>query len=56
MNAVLGSAVKIDNFFPMNAGVARDLFEIERELGLITNRNFDQRFLGLIGAILFDAR
>src|SRR5207248_5237047 len=43
MNAVLGSAMKIDNFLPMQACVSRDDFEIERELGFVTNRNLYER-------------
>src|SRR6202035_1856489 len=39
MNAVLGSAMKIDNFSRMNASALRDFLEVEREFLFITNRD-----------------
>jgi hypothetical protein len=41
MNAVIGSAIKIDNFFRMNARVPCDLIEVEREVLVITNGNLN---------------
>ncbi len=41
MNAVIGSAMKIDNFLPMNARIPCDLIEVERELLVITNGNLN---------------
>src|ERR1700716_451404 len=45
MNAVLDSAMKIDNLFPMQARVSCDVFQVERELGFVTNGNlYERRF------------
>ncbi len=42
MNAVIGSAMKIDNLFQMNARVPCDLIEVEPELLVITNWNLNR--------------
>src|SRR5437588_355601 len=49
MNAIIGSAVKIDNFFPMHARMLCDFIEVERELLFVANWNFYKRCFGPIG-------
>ena len=49
MNAIIGSAVKIDNFFPMHARMPCDFIEVERELLFVANWNFYKRCFGPIG-------
>src|SRR5438876_10763291 len=43
MNAVIGSAMKIDNFFPVHARMLRDVFEIERKFLFVTNGDLYKR-------------